>query len=137
MRKKNTKAHTILIPPSGITARRSSDALAISDTALAKAISFIRTNAARPIQVADVSAHSGLSRRALERKFETVLGRSPASELRRIRLERAKDLLATTDLPIPEVAEKSGFGSPEYLSFIFRKVLGFPPLKYRRTARNR
>lgn len=137
MHKKKAKSRTILIPPSGITSRRSSDTLAISDTVLARAISFIRENAARPIQVVDISTHSGLSRRALERKFETVLGRSPASEIRRVHIERARDLLVNSDMAIPEVAEQSGFGSPEYLSFILRKELGQTPLKYRRTARSR
>jgi LacI family transcriptional regulator len=127
----------VLIPPSGIAARRSSDTLAIDDAALAKAIRFVRTNATRPIQVTDVSAQAGLSRRALERRFEAALGRSPASEIRRTRLERARSLLETTDMPIPEVAEKSGFGSPEYLAAIFHKTFGLTPLKYRRSARNR
>jgi len=131
------KNRLVLLHPSGITARRSSDTLALSDAALAKAVSFVRMNAAQPILVTDVSAHAGLSRRALERKFEAALGRSPASEIRRLRLEQARSLLETTDMTIPEVAEKSGFGSPEYLAFIFRKELGMTPLKYRRTARNR
>ena len=137
MHKRKPKADTILIPPSGINARHSSDTLAIADPPLAKAIRFLRKNATLPIQVTDISSHSGLSRRALERKFETALGRSPASELRRLRLEQAKNLLETTDMPIPEVAEKSGFGSPEYLAFIFRHSFGLTPLKYRRSARNR
>lgn len=137
LQRKKARSRLVLIPPSGITARRSSDTLALSDAALAKAISFVRLNADRPIQVTDVSAHAGLSRRALERKFEAALGRSPASEIRRLRLEQARGLLETTDMTVPEVAEKSGFGSPEYLAFIFRKELGLTPLKYRRAARNR
>jgi len=135
--RKTQKKKTILIPPPGITRRRSTDNLAISDKALAKAISFVRTHAAYPIQVADIATYSGLSRRALERKFELVLGRSPATEIRRVHVERAKELLATTDMPIPEVTEKSGFGSPEYLSFVFRQDVGQTPLKYRRSIRNR
>lgn len=137
MHKRKMKNDTILIPPSGITARRSSDTMAIADPSLVRAIRFVREQATRPIQVTDVSSHSGLSRRALERKFESAFGRSPASEIRRIRIEQAKNLLATTDLPIPEVAEQSGFGSPEYLAFIFRRAFGLTPLKYRRSARNR
>lgn len=137
LRKKRQKKQTILIPPPGITRRRSSDHLAISDVALAKAVSFVRTHAAYPIKVSDVATYAGLSRRALERKFELVLGRSPATEIRRVHVERAKELLATTDLPIPEVTEKSGFGSPEYLSFVFRQDVGQTPLKYRRSIRNR
>lgn len=137
LRKKRQKKQTILIPPPGITRRRSSDHLAISDVALAKAVSFVRTHAAYPIKVSDIATYAGLSRRALERKFEIVLGRSPATEIRRVHVERAKELLATTDMPIPEVTEKSGFGSPEYLSFVFRQDVGQTPLKYRRSIRNR
>lgn len=137
MHKRQPKSHTLLIPPAGITTRRSSDLLAIDDPALAKAIRFVRENASRPIQVTDVSAHSGLSRRALERRFEAALGRSPASEIRRIRIEQAKNLLETTDLPVPDVAERSGFGSPEYLASVFGSAFGLTPLKYRRAARNR
>lgn len=137
IQRKKVKNRLVLIPPSGITARRSSDTLALPDASLAKAVSFVRMNATLPILVTDVSAHAGLSRRALERKFEAALGRSPASEIRRLRLEQARSLLETTDMTVPEVAEKSGFGSPEYLAYIFRNELGMTPLKYRRTARNR
>jgi LacI family transcriptional regulator len=137
LKKKASKRQVILIPPSGIASRRSTDNLAISDTAFAKAIGFVRAHAAYPIQVADIASYSGLSRRALERKFELVLGRSPATEIRRVHVERAKELLATTNMPIPDVAEKSGFGSPEYLSFVFRQDVGQTPLKYRRSIRNR
>ncbi|NLF99670.1 MAG: helix-turn-helix domain-containing protein [Lentisphaerae bacterium] len=137
MRKRKPQRHTLLIPPAGITARRSSDTLAIDDPALAKAIRFIRTHAERPITVTDVAAQAGLSRRALERRFETALGRTPAAEIRRCRMEQAKTLLETTDLPVPDVAEQSGFGSPEYLAAVFRRAFGLTPLKYRRVARNR
>ncbi len=137
MRRQKPKSQTVLVTPSGISGRRSSDTLAISDKALVKAINFIRNNADKPIQVLDVSTYSGLSRRALERRFEAVLGRSPASEIRRAHMERAKELLTNSDMPVPDVAEKSGFGSPEYLSFMFRRELGKTPLKFRRAGRSR
>ncbi|NLC82767.1 MAG: helix-turn-helix transcriptional regulator, partial [Lentisphaerae bacterium] len=60
-----------------------------------------------------------------------------AAEIRRCRMEQAKTLLETTDLPVPDVAEQSGFGSPEYLAAVFRRAFGLTPLKYRRVARNR
>lgn len=137
MRKQPSKINTILIPPTGIATRRSSDTLALSDPPLVKALGFIRENATNPIQVADICVYAGLSRRALERKFEQFLGRSPAAEIRRCHFEQAKELLATSDMPIPEVAENAGFGSPEYLAAIFRKTLGLTPLKYRRKIRSR
>ena len=66
-----------------------------------------------------------------------VLHRTPASEIRRVHLERAKRLLEETDLPIPDVAESAGYGSPEYMAGIFRSELQTTPLNYRKTIRGR
>ncbi len=127
----------IAIPPLGIVTRQSTDTLAIHDRALVKAVSFIRRNADTPLSVNAVARHAGLSRRALERRFREILGRTPAAEIRRAHFERAKQLLVETDLPIPDVAHAAGFGSPEYLAYIFRRETGSTPLKYRRQIRSR
>ncbi len=126
-----------LIPPLRVVRRQSTDTLAIGDRALVRALSFIRENAGREIQVDEVARQAGVSRRVLERRFTQVLGRSPATEIRRVHLERAKTLLVETDLPIPDVAEAAGFGSPEYLAFLFRTETGKTPLRYRKEIRSR
>jgi LacI family transcriptional regulator len=125
----------ILIRPLGITARRSTEVLAIEDLDLALAVRFIRDHASDPITVADVLEAVPVSRRQLERDFQRVLSRTPAAEIRRVHLERAKDLLTNTDHTIPEVAVNSGFGSPEYLAQVFRRDVGVSPLKYRTQIR--
>lgn len=127
----------ILVKPTRVVERQSSDALAIDDADLAAAVRFIRDRAAEPITVEDVLDHVACSRRSLERKFEQTLGRSPALEIRRAHLERAKRLLVDTDLPIPRVAAASGFGSGEYLSQIFKGATGLTPLRYRSQQRGR
>ena len=127
----------VMVKPLSITVRRSTDTLAIQDRALVRALSFIRENAAQRIEVKDVTSHSGVSRRALEQRFMQVLHRTPASEIRRVHLERAKRLLEETDLPIPDVAESAGYGSPEYMAGIFRSELQTTPLNYRKTIRGR
>ena len=125
----------IRVPPLGIVTRQSTDTLAINDPLLVQAIGFIRDHATEPIRVEDVLRVVPLSRRSLERAFQELLGRSPAQEIRRVRLERAKYLLATTDLPIPKVARASGFGTGEYLATLFRQVTAVTPLKYRAATR--
>lgn len=125
-----------LVPPVNVVLRQSTDTLAVSDPALAKAMAYIRNHAAEPIQVADVALGSGLSRRVLERKFLQILGRSPAFEIRRTHFERARSLLIETDLSIPDVAKASGFGSPEYLAFSFKSETGKTPLEYRKAVRH-
>jgi LacI family transcriptional regulator len=127
----------LLVPPLGVTTRQSTDTLAIPDPVLVKAMSFIRASAPQAFRVADVARHAGVSRRLLELKFREKLGRAPAEEIRRAHFERAKELLATTDLPIPDVAQASGFGSPEYLAAVFATRLRTTPLRYRRTVRLR
>jgi LacI family transcriptional regulator len=124
-----------LIPPVGIVTRQSTDTLAIRDRALALAMSFIRSNAAKPIQVDDVARHVGLSRRVLERRFAQVLDRTVAEEIRRVHFDRAKTLLVETNLAIPEVAEAAGFGTPEYFAYVFKREMGRTPLKYRKQIR--
>jgi LacI family transcriptional regulator len=137
MRGRKVPSRPVLLPPIGVATRQSTETLAIRDAALVKAVSFIRENASRMIQVADVTRHASISRRGLERRFMQVLGRTPAAEIRRVHLERAKKLLLETDLAIPDVAEDSGFGSPEYMTYVFRAEFNQSPLKYRKHIRNR
>ena len=123
----------VQVPPQGVVDRLSTDTLAVMDTALVKALRFIRENPGRPIQVADVARVSGLCRRTLELRFHKLLGRSPAAEIRRLRIDRAIELLQRTNLPIATVAERAGFSSAEYMSSVFRSQLQSTPLQYRRS----
>jgi len=124
-------AEPMLIAPARGVVRQSTDTLAIDDEDLARAIAFIRVNAARPVQVSDVLREVSISRRSLDRRFQQVLGRTPAQEIRRVHLERAKRLLADTDVPVPKVAAASGFGSREYLARAFKLETGLSPRQYR------
>lgn len=135
--RRRARKRSILFPPTGVVTRRSTETLALDNPELAQAVAFIREHAAEPIQVDDVLQVVAISRRQLERHFQEFLGRSPAEEIRRVRLERAKELLAQTDLPIPKVAAACGFGTGEYLATIFKQSTGLTPLKYRSQIRGR
>lgn len=127
----------LFIAPMSIIQRQSTDTLAIRDPVLAKALAFIRQQAVLPVGVNDVARHAGVSRRGLERRFMEQLRRTPAAELRRFQLDRARQLLVETHLPMPDVAEKSGFGSQAYLAALFRKHFDQTPREYRRAAQGR
>jgi len=126
-----------LLEPTGVLARQSTDTLAVDDPDLARAVAFIRSHATDPIQVQDVLREVPVSRRWLERRFQEVLGRGPAGEIRRVRLARAKRLLAETDMPVPEVARLAGFGSREYLAAVFKAELNLSPRQYRNCTQTR
>jgi LacI family transcriptional regulator, galactose operon repressor len=124
----------LVIEPAGILTRRSTDVLAIEDRHIAAAVRFIREHACEGIDVGNLLKAVPLSRSTLERRFAKVLGRSPKEEILRVRLNRAKQLLAETDFPLALVAEKVGLEHTEYLSVIFKKKTGMTPAHFRAQA---
>jgi len=84
----------VLIEPTGVVERRSSDAVAVDDPDVAAAVRFIAARAAEPIDVEDVARAVAVGRRALERRFRAALGRSPHDEIQRAHVGRASRLLA-------------------------------------------
>ena len=137
MRGEKVDASEYPISPLGITARRSSDALAIDDPVVSAAVRFIREHACEGINVDQVLDEVTVSRRILEKRFRELLGRSPHEEIVRCRVERAKDLLATSDLPLKAIAERIGVGNPEYVNVIFRRFTNQSPGAYRTECRRR
>ncbi len=127
----------ICIPPTHIITRHSTDVVAVADPDVAAAVAYIREHAAENIGVAKVVRALSIARRRLERCFREALGRTILEEIHRVRVERAKHLLAETDLPMPLVAERSGFSSPQRLAVVFRRVSGTCPQSYRSRTRVR
>ena len=130
-----TSKHPLLLPPTGVATRQSSDILAIQDPDVAAAVRVIRDRAHEPLRTRDVLDVVPVSRRSLERRFRKALGRGIGQEIRRCHVERARTLLATTDLSMPEIAHLCGFGEAKHLSVVFRRETGSPPTAYRRAAR--
>lgn len=120
-----------LIPPVGIETRQSSDILAVADSKVAAALRYIREHACEGIQVRDVLKHCPMARRALEVRFRKFIGRTPREEILRVQLTRVKELLVGTELPVWQVAERTGF-EPEYLSVVFKAETGMAPSEYRK-----
>lgn len=127
----------IVVPPIGVVVRQSSDIVAIDDPDVSAALHMIRTHAHVPLRVTDVLREVPVSRRSLELRFQHVLSRSLGEEIRRVHLERAKELLAGTDLSIAAVAEHAGFSDAKQLCVVFRQETGGTPTEYRRQFRNR
>ena len=126
----------ILVPPRGIAERQSTDVYAIEDEDLVTALRFIREHACEGITVADVLRVVPLTRRILEHRFEKFVRRTPHAEIIRIRMDRVSRLLRETELPLTEIATRSGFAGAEYLSVAFKKFTGTSPRTYRRQMRS-
>lgn len=135
MRGESVDPEPILVAPLGIETRQSTDVLAINDADIAAALRFIREHAFDGINVADVVRTVRLSRRVLESRFQKILGRTPHAEINRLKLERIKELLSETELPLAEIARRTGFEHDEYMSVFFRKATGIPPGEFRRARK--
>ncbi len=79
------------------------------------------------------AARAGMSRRTFTRRFRDEVGLSPGQWLTRQRVEVARDLLETTDLPVDVVAGRAGFGTAAAMRHHLRSALGTSPMSYRRT----
>jgi len=118
----------------GVVTRQSTDILAIDDHDVAMAVGFIQERAFNNLQVDDVADHVLLSRSALQRRFRESLGRSVYDEITRVRIKRACELLAETEMPIGTVSRKAGFRHQAYMGAVFREKLGKTPGQYRKQA---
>lgn len=126
-----------IVPPEGIVCRRSSDTLAIEDAEMAGLVRYIAEHACEGLHVAEVAQQGGVSRSTLEARFRALLGRSVHAEIRHVQIERAKELIRSSDLPLKRVAQLSGFSSVQYMTHLFRRLVDQTPAGLRRSLRTR
>lgn len=129
--KHQASSEPVLIPPRGVVERQSSDFRALQDPNVIKATHYIRHNACRGIKVSQVVDYVGISRSNLETRFLAEYGHSMHTELYQTKFKRARNLLETTNIPIPEIANSCGFHSTQYLYTVFRRDLQTTPKEYR------
>lgn len=128
----DTAVSELRVDPAGVVTRDSTNLLATQDKAVAAALSYIRENACRRISVDDVLKYVLISRSQLEHKFRRFVGHSPQVEIRRVQIAKICELLAETDLPLKEISERAGFAHVEYMSVVFKRVIGGAPGQYRK-----
>ena len=121
----------IVIRPTHIVTRQSTDILAIEDPEVVSAVRFIRQHAKEPIQVNDVIRVAAISRRGLYQRFQKALGRSINQEIRQVQVEIITRMLVETNLPVSRIAMDLGFTSIDHIARYFRKEKGMSPLDYR------
>ena len=121
----------IVIPPTTIERRGSTDILAVADPDLANAIRLLRNSATDEQSIDEVLNLVPLSRNQLEHGMRKVLGRSPYEEVMRIRMDTACKLLAESSLTMAEVAAHSGLGTVSNFCKVFKRRTGKSPRQYR------
>ncbi len=135
MRGKTLPQQHAYYSPTGVIARDSTDFFAVDDEVVALAMRFIERHCSEDIDVENVAAAAGVSRRTLERRFRASSGRSIAKEIRRLRLLKAKRLLSDTDLQVKQIAHETGFRDPIRLYEVFVREEKMTPSAYRQSTR--
>jgi LacI family transcriptional regulator len=67
----------------------------------------------------------------LQQLFRQILDKTIHAAITDVRIQRAKQLLAETDLPLRAIAQRTGFAYDTYLSIVFRRETGRTPSSYR------
>ncbi|MGF6573523.1 transcriptional regulator GlxA family with amidase domain [Paraburkholderia sp. GAS333] len=117
---------------------------AVFDSSESRASDLIRTsaqhlraNSERRISIAKTAQLVAMSERNFLRRFKQEIGVTPTEFVLRVRLEKACHMLVDTDLPADKIARRTGLGSGDRLSKLFRQHLSMSPTEYRTAERNR
>jgi AraC family transcriptional regulator len=94
-------------------------------------LEFIDTNYSRDLSLTELAAVAGMSTFHFAREFKRATGTSPHQYLLKIRIERAKELLSKSEMPLVDVGFQSGFSHQSHFSRLFRKLTGTTPQSYR------
>jgi transcriptional regulator GlxA family with amidase domain len=106
-----------------------------SDAGTGPTRAWVLERLGEPVGLADMARHAGMSVRTFTRRFREENGETAGTWLTRARVDRARHLLETTDLPVDRVAADAGFGTTASLRQHLGAAVGLSPLAYRRTYR--
>ncbi|WP_208024454.1 GlxA family transcriptional regulator [Amycolatopsis pithecellobii] len=105
----------------------------VSSTANARAWALRHLD--RPLSLRELAACDSMSVRTFTRRFREEIGVSPVQWLTQLRVERARQLLEESDLPVDRIATHAGFGTAASLRQHFQTAVGVSPSMYRATFR--
>ncbi|GGD80606.1 hypothetical protein GCM10010911_43430 [Paenibacillus nasutitermitis] len=103
------------------------------DRYVRKAVHYIHQYYDRDIQIKDIAAAVNLHPVYLQRIFKASMKQTMTEYLSELRIEKAKMLLARTDVPIIDIADYIGLNSRQYFSAMFKKYTGLSPAAYRKS----
>ncbi len=108
--------------------------LALTDKRIAKALQQLHNNPHIAWTLEKIAAEVGMSRAALAKRFKELVGQPMFQYLTMLRVQRARELLQETKLPLYEVASRVGYESDLAFTKTFKKHTGTTPTRYRKQA---
>lgn len=113
----------------------SNTSVALPQWRLKRVKAFVDANLGRDLNLDELAEAAGLSRRHFARSFHEEIGETPHRWLMQRRLDRAKELLASTDASLCEVADVCGFSSQSHLTTALKHATGMTPHRWRQHFR--
>jgi len=110
--------------------------LDVTDRAVKQAMSFIAANYMQDITIDTIAGDAGFSRQHLAKIFHDACESTPHDYLLRYRIQKAKELLRLTSLPIKHITQEVGFRSLHHFTRAFRSIVGTPPGQWRKIEAN-
>lgn len=123
--------YDIVVKPTQVFTRQSTDIFATSDEYIASSLKFIHQNIDKNLQVDDVVQQIPLSRRALEKRFISVTRYPVYQYIFNLRIEKFCQKLLETDMTIFEIALDMGLSDTKNIARQFRQIKGCTPIEYR------
>lgn len=99
--------------------------------ALARVLELMQDRLAEELTLSELAAEAGLGVSAFSRAFAKSLGTTPGRWLSGLRLERARELVAESSLPLVEIAAAAGYSDQAHLTAAFTRRFGMPPGRWR------
>lgn len=104
------------------------------DRRLRRAVEFMHDNCGRELSLAEIASAAYLSEFHFARLFKKITGLTPHAYLAGVRIERARRMLAESDLAIVEVGAAVGYASQSHFTKVFREATGMTPRAFRQAA---
>lgn len=122
----------ILVPPTGIVLRESSNIHAIDDSSVARGIRYVRDHLAERLTNEQIAKAVGVSRTVFQKRFLKATSQTIREFILQQRIQKASTLIRGSELPFAEVAYRAGFRHQEYLGHVLKSRLGLTPGEMRR-----
>ena len=136
LRGERLSSQTVLTPPKELIVRQSTDAFAVKDARVGRALRFMADNSHLPLSIGDVAKAAGVARQNLDKPFLREVGRTINDELIRLRIEQLKRLLVTVEDSQKSIFCMAGFGSESQAYRSFKRLTGETPAEYRKRRKH-
>jgi transcriptional regulator GlxA family with amidase domain len=110
---------------------RNSETDQVTDAVVVKAIEYANRNLGKELSLTNLADAAATSSRTLIRRFHASVGDSPLGYLQRMRVDRAKHLLAASSLSLERIVERTGYTDVSSFRRLFRSLTGVTPADYR------